>query len=81
MLAKPGYGQDIRSVPLKASATFQDQLSIAIPVISRPPSEPASPIKKLQPSFPAPPKPTRVVDTFSLYGKSISLRPLRIPVV
>ncbi|XP_060593985.1 CAD protein-like isoform X2 [Ruditapes philippinarum] len=71
VLAKPGFGQDVRAMPLKPSAPVQDQLSITIPVVSRPPSEPQSPVRRLKPdkyNFPSVPKPTRVVDMHSLYA-------------
>ena len=72
MLAKPGFGQDVRAMPLKPAAPVQDQLSITIPVVSRPPSEPQSPVRGIKSdkyTFPSVPKPTRVVDVHSLYGR------------
>ncbi|KAL4221656.1 hypothetical protein ACF0H5_019913 [Mactra antiquata] len=72
VLAQPGFGQDVRTMPHKPAGQMYDQLSVTIPSLSLPSSEPQSPVRRLQPDrsiFPHIPKPTRLIDPYSLHDK------------
>ncbi|XP_052267533.1 CAD protein-like isoform X3 [Dreissena polymorpha] len=74
VLARPGFGLDVRSMRPPPAA---DQLSINIPPLSSlPTSEPTSPLKRIpgdvRPTFPSLPKPGRFTDTYNLHALGIS---------
>ena len=65
VLAPPGTGVDVRSVPkaLAPKPSETAQLTISIPSLSQPPSEPTSPRKLFyQEKYMAPPRTARAVD-------------------